>query len=112
MSAGLSKSEELLGYIEWVYGLRVGDEVTYRWYHSSPFAIASVVDITDDSIRLSDGLIFERLGEGMGGDGLLVPVTEELREKIYRKRLLRSLRSVEFDRLTNAQIEAVLEIVK
>lgn len=102
---------------EWLASLKVGDEVCYSSYRSN-YTISKVKKITPTGqIVLENGNRFKE-GVYRSGTGAwatlyrLKPVTEEIREKILRTKLINVIGDTNLHGLTLQQLKDIYTIIR
>lgn len=106
---------------EWLDSLQIGDKVAMDIgsYGYSRYSIATITKVTPTRrITTSNGRVFNANGSEYGkgsnwGSGTyLEPVTNDIRERILRNKLISELKEINFEGLTTEQLLSIQSIVK
>ncbi len=107
---------------DWIKELKPGDKVALRELHNfgglTVYKIGTVKRITaGGKVRLENGMLCDNIGyvnhESFATPTYsIVPLTDEIREVIYRKRIVSKVKSIEFSVLKLGQLERILKIIE
>jgi hypothetical protein len=107
-------------YQTWLNGLKVGDKVAllYRRYGETSYSIAKIEKITPTRQIKLDGYATKFKNGDMIDTSTwktttnrIVPITDDVKEYIEKKRLIAFIKKVELDKLDVQQLRKIKEVM-
>jgi hypothetical protein len=100
-------------YEQWLDSLQPGDEVCHysRWHG---YRITRIIKITPTrQMKTEDGYVFRGGYDRTGSEWVHIqPVTHEIKQGIWRKNAISTVRNLEFSELTDDQLKSILDIAQ
>lgn len=103
--------------LKWLAEIKVGDEVAIDGsrYGNAYYRLARVERVTPTLIVVGETRYHKKNGNEVGGDKWhpvnLVKPDEKVRSWVKRQSLLAAAKKINFDKLTNDQLEAILALL-
>ncbi len=110
-------------YIDWLSALKIGDEVgVINYSYSTNYKISTVTGITPKTrqitvkccgnLKFKGGTYKYKVGgEFCASHAELVPITEEIREKVFRQKACVKLKTTEYEKLSTEKLKTLVEIL-
>ncbi len=103
-------------YKEWLESLQVGDEVAIEnhFYSQSKYVIVKILTITPKHRIIETERSSSHFKKGNSGGSWgekIIPVTEEIREAVFRIESCAKLKGLRCEKLSTEKIKRIMEII-
>ena len=100
----------------WLDSLKAGDYIAVRTHNSRAWEVLKIEKRTPGGQIVTRGSRFDKTGSSVGWSYGMPsechPITDEVKQSVFRRKLLHAISTIKMNELTNETLNAILDLIQ